>query len=198
MRRSLLGMAVILLMSSQAWGADDECALDEVMRNQRVQMDQRVADIYKLPEAAMDNAPHVKDASCLPIMDDLDKLIRMRIPSIGGMDGIWTKIKDQACKMANNYLQQIANRAKTSVSDPLGVVTVSAGTTTGEGGMAVETYDFGKVLERAGTQVINQGGNVIKGDVNGAIRDLPVGPSNRTPRVESEVSNGVSDAIRGL
>ena len=195
-----LCVAVLLALSTQAWAAaDDECALDETMRNQRVDMDRRVADVYRIPETAMENAPHVKDASCLPLMDDLDKLIRLRIPTIGGgMEGIWTKIKDQACKVANNYLQQIANKAKTSVSDPLGVITVSAGATTSGGGSSVETYDFGKIIEQAAGQAVNQGGSTIGSGINGAINKLPVGPSNRTPRIENEVRSGVNDAIRGL
>lgn len=187
------------LVAVGSMAAEDECDLDEAMRQQRIQMDQRVVDVYRIPEEAMDNAPHVKDGACLPILDQLDGLIRLRIPTMGGMlEGLWAKIKDQVCKMANNYIQGIVNKATYSVSDPLGVVGISAGATNGTGGASVETYDFGKVIEGAATGAVNNAGGAIQQEIGGAINQLPSSTPNRTPRIENEIDNGVNDAIRGL
>lgn len=199
---------LLLLMASAAVSAApaaDDCEIDEMMRAARVEMDKMAVGIYdnnvaKPIGAATEAAPNVKDASCLPMLDTLDGLLRMRIPSIGGaMSGIMSKVRDMACDMANGYLEQLANRAQVNVSDPLGVVSIGVGATTGtDGGISVEEYDFGKVVEDA---AINSAGSVIKGSGNEArqvINQLPNGVQNRTPRIESTVRQEVNSAINGL
>ena len=198
-----LGLTFSTALASAA-AADDGCIIDTVMKDNRVNMDKMVAGIYKANVSdqmakAVDAAPSVKDASCLPMLDTLDALIRMRIPSIGGiMGGLMTKIRDMACNMANSYLEQIAAKAQFNFSDPLGIASIGIGATNGVGGTQTSTYDLSKVVEDAATKIakdkIRQGTN----ETNSIINSLPAGPSNRVPRAETTIPNAMMDSVNGL
>lgn len=208
MKSSILAAGFVLAIagnSAYAATADDTCIIDTIMKDNRVAMDKMVAGIYKANvtdqmKAAIDAAPSVKDASCLPILDTLDSLIRLRIPSIGAiMGGLMTKIRDMACNMANSYLEQLASKAQFNYSDPLGVASVGVGLTTdGSNGVSTETYDLSKVVEDAATQAVKQKIQQEVRDAGNAIGRMPSGPANRVPKVEDTISNGLKDAINGL
>lgn len=200
-----LGVACLLLSTNLLAATSDECELDGMMRDNRVAMDKMAVGIYDTNVAkpigkAIESAPTVKEASCLPMLDALDTLIRMRIPSIGGaMGSIMTQIRDMACKMANDYLTQLSSQAQINVSDPLGIASVGIGANTnGNGGVDVEQYDFGEVVKDAAT---NAAGGVLsgaRGDAGKLINQLPNGPQNRTPRIENTIRKEVNSAIKGL
>lgn len=209
MKLSQFALALTLTASAQciyaATVVDDTCIIDTVMKDNRVQMDKMVAGIYDTNvnatmKKAIESAPSVKDAACLPMLDTFDTLIRMRIPSLGGvLGGFMTKIRDMACNMANKYLEDLANRAQFNYSDPLGVASVGiGGTTNGNGGTKVDEYDLSKVVEDSATSVIKQKVQQGTNETNSAINNLPLGPTNRTPRVENTINNGIKDAINGL
>ncbi|MDH4602449.1 MULTISPECIES: hypothetical protein [Pseudomonas syringae group] len=198
-----LGLCFCAVQASAAT-ADDGCIIDTVMKENRVSMDKMVAGIYKANVTdqmakAVDAAPSVKDASCLPMLDTLDSLIRMRIPSIGGaLGGLMTKIRDMACNMANSYLEQVAAKAQFNYSDPLGIASVGIGATNGVGGTQTSTYDLSKVVEDTATKIakdkLRQGTN----ETNSVINSLPAGPSNRVPRAETTIPNVMMDSVNGL
>jgi hypothetical protein len=191
--------------AAAAVAEDDTCIIDQVMKDNRVAMDKMAAGIYetnvnKPMKTAIESAPSVKDAACLPMLDTLDTLIRLRIPSIGGvMGGFMTKIRDMACSMANSYLENLANKAQFNYSDPLGVASVGiGGNTNGTGGTQVENYDLSKVVEDQATTIIKQKVQQGTSETNSAINQLPVGPTNRTPHIDNTIRNGMNDALNGL
>ena len=199
-------MATALLVGALNAQANDECVIDKLMRDNRVAMDKMAVGLYengvKKPILdAIDSAPDVKDASCLPMLDQLDTLMRMRIPSIGGaMGGLMTKIMDMACDMANSALEGMVNSVQIGYSDPLGIASVGiGGTTGGDGGMQVEEYDLTEVV---GDAVMSGAGSAIGGAVRGGVGDLknqlPTGPTNRQPSLDSTVRQEVRGAINGL
>ncbi|MDU4254471.1 hypothetical protein [Pseudomonas sp.] len=199
------GVGLFFAATGAMAGTSGDCELDQMMTSARQEMDKMAVGIYdtnvsKPMSTATSSAPTVKDASCLPILDQLDQLMRMRIPSMGGaMGGIMTKIRDMACSTANGYLKQLSNRAQINVSDPLGVASVGIGATTdGSGGIQTDTYDFGKVVEDAATSATGTVLSGAKSQAGQVVNQLPGGVQNRTPRVETEVRKGVNDAINGL
>lgn len=195
--KALFG-ALILIAPMCVWAASDiDCDIDTSMNTALSNMNKATtAQIQNNVGKAIESAPKVKDASCLSVLDNLDSLIRMRVPSVGGaMSGILTKIRDMACDMANSYLQSVADRATTGISDPYGVVGVSVGATTSGGGSSIETYDLGSVVGQAAA---NAGKNVIQGQANQVLNSIPSGPSNRTPRIEDTVNTAVNGALNGL
>lgn len=178
-----------------------DCDLDQVMKDQRKKMDELSLKVYdEYMGKTIKNAPTAKDASCLPALDALDALIRLRIPSIGGaMGAIFTKIRDMACTAANNYIQSIANQAQFNISDPIGIVGVGVGgTTDGTGGLQTDQYDFGKVVEDAASGAAGQVIGGVKGSASSIIKGIPTSQTNRTPRLENTVRKEVNDAIKGL
>jgi len=184
---------------------DDDCEIDKMMRDTRVQMDKMAVGIYengvkKPVNAAIKSAPSVKDASCLPMLDKLDMLMRMRIPSIGGaLGGVMTMIRDMACDMANSYLENMANSVQVGYSDPLGIASIGIGGTTGQGGSQIEEYDLGEVVK-------DSVGNAVGGAIGGAVsntagdlrKSLPTGPSDRRSSINSTINQEVKGAINGL
>ncbi|WP_326430283.1 hypothetical protein VQ574_21410 (plasmid) [Stutzerimonas frequens] len=200
-----VGVACLLLSANALAAASDECELDGMMRETRIEMDKMAVGIYDTNVAkpvgkAIESAPTVKDAACLPILDSLDTLMRMRIPSIGGaMGAIMTQIRTMACKMANSFLSQLASKAQINVSDPLGIASVGIGAETGgDGGVAVETYDISEVAKDAAMGAIKDKLNSKRGDAGKLLNQLPNGPQNRTPRIESTIRQEVNSAIKGL
>lgn len=201
-------MIASILMASAftAQAASDECEIDKIMRDNRVQMDKMAVGIYengvrKPIESAIKSAPTVKDASCLPMLDKLDMLMRMRIPSIGGaLGGLMTKIMDMACDMANSYLESMANSVQIGYSDPLGIASVGiGGTTGGDGGMQVDEYDLGEVVEDAAMGAVGSAvGGAVRGNASDLRKNLPTGPVDRAPRIENTVRQEVNGAINGL
>ncbi|MBA1280237.1 hypothetical protein [Stutzerimonas stutzeri] len=198
--------ATLLMGAVTAQAASDECVIDKMMRDNRVAMDKMAVGLYengvkKPVNAAIDSAPNVKDASCLPMLDQLDTLMRMRIPSIGGaMGGLMTKIMDMACDMANSYLEQMANSVEIGYSDPLGIASVGiGGTTGGDGGAQIEEYDLSEVV---GDAVMDSVGSAAGGAVRNSVGDLknklPTGPTNRQPQIDSTIRQEVKGAINGL
>jgi hypothetical protein len=178
-----------------------DCDLDNVMKTQRQKMDELSLKVYdEYMGKTIKNAPTAKDASCLPALDALDALIRLRIPSVGGaMGAIFTKVRDMACTAANNYIQSVANQAQFNVSDPIGIVGVGVGgTTDGTGGLQTDQYDFGKVVENAASSAAGSVISGAKGNATQIIKGIPSSPANRTPRVENTIRNEVNDAIKGL
>lgn len=199
-------LATAVLMSALSAQASEECVIDDLMRQNRVAMDKMAVGLYengvkKPVTKAIDSAPDVKDASCLPMLDQLDTLMRMRIPSIGGaMGGLMTKIMDMACDMANSALEGLANSVEIGYSDPLGIASVGiGGTTKGDGGMEVERYDISEVI---GDAVMDGAGSAIGGAVRGGVGDLknqlPTGPSNRRPSFDNTIRQEVKGAINDL
>lgn len=200
-----LGACVLMGVAVLANAADDECELDNMMRDARVQMDKMAVGIYensvtKPMNTAIKSAPSVKTASCLPMLDTLDMLMRMRIPSMGGLlGGVMTMIRDMACDMANSFLEDTVNGIQISYSDPLGVASIGIGGTTGEGGSQIESYDISKVIQDAAiNQIKDVAGSVVK-EGSDKLRDqLPTGPVDRTPRIESTINNELKGALNGL
>ncbi|MCF6783410.1 hypothetical protein [Stutzerimonas stutzeri] len=201
----VLGATALLLGALNAQAAD-ECVIDQLMRDNRVAMDKMAVGLYengvkKPVNQAIESAPDVKEASCLPMLDQLDTLMRMRIPSMGGaMGGLMTKIMDMACDMANGALEQLANSVEIGYSDPLGIASVGiGGTTGGDGGLEVERYDISEVI---GDAVMQEAGSAMGGAVRGGVGDLknqlPTGPTNRQPNIESTIRQEVKGAINGL
>lgn len=200
-----LGACVLMGMAALANAADDDCELDNMMRDARVQMDKMAVGIYenrvaKPMNSAIKSAPTVKEASCLPMLDTLDMLMRMRIPSMGGMmGGVMTMIGDMACEMANSFLEDSVNSVQIGYSDPLGVASFGIGGTTGQGGQQVETYDISKVVQDAAVnQIKGAAGSAVRGSAGDLRNKLPTGPVDRTPSIDRTINSEVRGAINGL
>jgi len=193
---------VCAVMSSHAFAASDvDCDIDDMMKDNRIALDKMTTGIYERTMGkAIESAPTVKDASCLPILDTLDSLIRLRIPSIGGaMGGLLAKIRDMACKAANGFLEQLASKATYNISDPLGVVSAGVGLDNGAGGTQIEQYDMGEIVEKAATDAITGAGSgKVQGKVNEVLNKMPSGPADRIPRPENTIRNEINGAINGL
>lgn len=203
---------VFFLLGAALWGAasgafaftDDECELDSMMNERRIQLDKMAVGIYennvtKPIGAAIESAPTVKAASCLPVLDKLDALMRMRIPSMGGvMGGIMTKIADMACSAANSYLSNMANSVQIGYSDPYGIASVGIGGSTNGGGTQVETYDVAEVAARVAENAARAAMNKGSSEAGQVVRQLPSGAPNRTQSIESRANSEVNSAINGL
>jgi len=184
---------------------DAACDIDEMMTSNVKKMDEMAVGIYKrnLEEPIakqIETAPTVKDASCLPILDTLDTLLRLRIPSTGGMmSGILAKIRDMACKYANDFLAGLVGKLQYNISDPYGIASIGIGATTGEGGVQKETYDFGKIVEDSVMKAAAaKAREIAREQTKGITSQLPSGASDRTPRVENTIGNAVKEGINGL
>jgi len=185
---------------------DESCDVDEMMEANRKKMDEMAVGIYEQnlqkPMAAMiESAPNVKDASCLPILDTMDTLVRLRIPSLGAlMGGLMAKIRDMACKFANDFIASVVTKFKYNVSDPYGIASVGVGgTADGSGGTQVERYDFGKVVSDAVAQAAQKkAAEYAKEGSKGVLNQIMSPTNNRTPRVESSVKQGVDDVFKNL
>ncbi|HID9922369.1 TPA: hypothetical protein ACXI4C_004416 [Pseudomonas aeruginosa] len=195
--RVLLGAILLIVPLFASAASDIDCDIDTSMQTTLGNLNKATtAQIQNTVGKAIESAPQVKKASCLSVLDDLDQLMRMRIPSVGGaISGILTKVRDMACNMANSYLQSMVDRASVSVGDPYGVVGVSVGATTGQGGSSIEQYDITTVV---GEAAMNAGKNVIQGQANQVLNTMPSGPANRTPRIEDSVNTAVNGALNGL
>lgn len=196
-KRLAFVITVCLLLSAGIARADDsECDIDAMMTKNRISMDKMTTAVYeKAVGSAISSAPTVKAASCLPMLDTLDALIRLRIPSTGSLlGGLMAKIRDLACKTANGFLASLAQRATANVSDPFGIVGVTVGATGGEN-TGVETYDITEVI---GNAVGNALGNAGSSTTNEILNKLPNGPTNRTPRIENTVNEAVQGVVNGL
>lgn len=211
-KRSVIALAVCVSCAvphSHAWAGvtDQPCDIDSMMDANRVTMDQMAVGIYKKnlqdPMAAqIESAPTVKDASCLPILDTMDTLIRLRIPSTGALlGGLMAKIRDMACKYANDFIAGVVTKLNYNVSDPYGVVSLGAGASTdGKGGVQTTQYDFSKVVSDAVQDVARQKTLEYTSEASSAARTaLPSPTSDRTTRtLQNNVSTGLKDAINGL
>lgn len=184
---------------------DSACDIDDMMTANVKKMDEMAVGIYKrnLEEPIakqIETAPTVKDASCLPILDTLDTLLRLRIPSTGAlMSGIMAKIRDMACKYANDFIGSIVGKLQYNISDPYGIASVGIGATTGPGGVQKETYDFGKVVQDQVAQAASsKAKELMREKTKDLANQLPNAASDRTPRVETTIGNAVKDGINGL
>lgn len=185
--------------------SDGDCDIDDMMNSNRVTMDQMAVNEYKKaveePLAKqIESAPNVKDASCLPILDTLDTLIRAKIPSItSAMGSILAKLRDMACSYANDFISSVVGKMQYNISDPYGIASVGVGGSTSAGGTQVETYDFGKVVSDAVQQAARQKAAELANEGrNSVVSGLPSATSDRLPRVENEVNKGISGALNGL
>lgn len=211
LKPAALFLCASLALSVQVANAADEamtdsaCDIDEMMSSNHKKMNELAVGIYKAnleePLAKqIETAPSVKDASCLPILDTLDTLLRMRIPSTGAiMSGIMAKIRDMACKYANDFIGGVVGKMQFNVSDPYGIASVGVGATTGEGGTQVDQYDFGavvkdKVMEAAAAKARE----VMNEQSRGVADKIPTVTPDRLPRVENSVGDVVKDAMNGL
>lgn len=184
----------------------DECEIDQAMRDERIAMNRHAKEkIDQGSKAAMDGAPSVKDGSCMPILDQLDGLIRARIPTISSIgEGILSGVRDLACEVANDTVSTIASRAEANIGDPYGIVSVGVGATTGEGGVQTDTYDFTKVLGDAAMRAAGQAAGSVAGSAaRDAVNSIPEEVSDRNPRsAESSINEAtrgaVNEAINGL
>lgn len=185
---------------------DENCDVDDLMTSNRQKMDEMAVGIYKTNlqtpiSAQIENAPSVKDAACLPILDTLDSLIRLRIPSTGSLlGGLMAKIRDMACKYANDYIASVTSSLQFNVGDPYGIASVGIGATTGSTtGTQVEAYDFSKVVGDAVANAASQKANEISREVaRSTANSIPGSASDRTPRIENTVGNAIKDATNGL
>lgn len=202
-----LAMAALALALIQAGELQaEECVVDELMQQNRKTLDKISSGIYDASvadpmEDRIDNAPSTKDASCLPMLDALDSMLRVRIPSPGALGGaLMTKITDMACSAANGFLTDLASGAEFNISDPLGVASISGGlSTTGNGGVVTESYDITKVIEDAASQQIkSQVGNAAGQASREAMDGIGSGGVDRQPRIENTVKDGIRDALNGL
>jgi hypothetical protein len=184
---------------------DTPCDIDDMMTKNRQEMDKMAVGIYKVnleePIARqIETAPTVKDASCLPILDTLDTLLRMRIPSTGAMmSGVMAKIRSMACKYANDFISGIVGKLQYNISDPYGIASVGVGASNGSGGTKVETYDFGAVVaDQVASAAASKARELAREQTRDITSQLPSGADNRTPRVEREIGNVVKDGMNGL
>lgn len=203
MKRTLC--LAVLMMAVIGPALADECDIDQALRDKRVAMNRHAKEkIDQGSKAAMDGAPSVKDGACVAVLDQLDGLIRARIPTIGGIDGILSGVRDMACEVANDTVSTIAKRAEANIGDPYGIVSVGVGTTSGEGGMQTDTYDMTKVLGDAAIKAAGQAASSTAGAAaRDAVSTIPETVRDRNPRsVEStanDVSRGaVNEAVNGL
>lgn len=185
--------------------AEENCDIDTMMDANRLKMDQMAVGIYKANlqdpiGQQIETAPTVKDASCLPILDTLDSLIRLRIPSIGGaLGGIMAKIRDMACKYANDFIASVVKSANYNISDPYGIASVGVGGSTTSGGVETQRYDFGKVVQDAVVQAAkNKAAEVSREAVSNTKKTLPSPTSDRLPNPQNSINNAASGVLNGL
>ena len=210
-RKSLVALALVACVALPhqpvyAAPTDSACDIDEMMNNNRKKMDEMAVNEYdnnlSKPMAKMiETAPNVKDASCLPILDTMDTLLRMRIPSLGSvMGGLMAKIRDMACKYANDFIASVVGKFQYNISDPMGIASIGiGGTTDGSGGTQIERYDFSKIVSDQVQQVAKEKAMEYAREGAGKARDYLPNPTNdRTPRVESQIKNGLKDSLNGL
>lgn len=137
----------------------------------------------------------VKSGACLPILDMLDGLIRMRTPMVPDFSQIFAMIADMACGVANDYIEDTVNSlGNMSIGDPYGITGISAGVSTdGSGGMSHEEYDIGSQISGA---VVDG----LESQARGMTDKMKVEPPvlDRAPRNTNQVGEGVRDAIKGL
>lgn len=210
--KSLIALALVTCVAlppqyASAAPTDGACDIDEMMDTNRKKMDEMAVTEYEKnlskPMAKMiESAPTVKDASCLPILDTMDSLLRLRLPSMGAlMGGIMAKIRDMACKYANDFIASVVGKLQYTVSDPYGIASVGIGGTTeeGAGGVQVDRYDFSKVVSDQVMQVAKQKAMEYAREGAGkAMKSLPSPTSDRTPRVEDSVKDGLKDVLDGI
>ncbi|NNB34026.1 hypothetical protein [Pseudomonas fragi] len=204
----LCGCLVLPINFAQAESVtttDSACDIDDMMTANVRKMDEMAVGIYKknleVPIAnQIETAPNVKDASCLPILDTLDTLLRMRIPSTGAlMSGIMAKIRDMSCKFANDFISGIAGKLSYNISDPYGVASIGVGATNGSGGVQTETYDFGAIVaDKVADAAAAKAREISREQTKAVTNSLPNAASDRTPRIENTIDKGVKDAMDGL
>lgn len=176
----------------------DTCEIDEIMRNNRIGMDEKAiaildGQVTSPIEQDIDSAPSVKDSVCI---DDIGVLLSSTLPTFGDLfGGVMDKLKKAACNAANSFLQGLAQRSKMNVSDPFGIAQVGIGATTnGQSGMQTSTYDLGNSVEQATQSAINQQVNTARNSIGG----LPTNNPNRLPNAGNAVGDAVKNAIKGL
>jgi hypothetical protein len=209
-RKSLVALALVACVAFPhqpvyAAPTDGACDIDDMMDANRKKMDEMAVTEYdnnlSKPMAKMiESAPTVKDASCLPILDTMDSLIRLRIPSLGGaMGGLMAKIRDMACKYANDFIASVVGKLQYNVSDPMGIASAGIGGSSGPGGVDVERYDFSKIVSDQVQQVAKEKAMEYAREGAGKARDSLPNPANdRTPRVDTQIKNGLKDSLNGL
>lgn len=201
-----LGLGVMLASAGAVNAAsydDGECELDQMMSDTRVEMDRMAIGMYEngVLDPTMDaieSAMDVKTASCLPILDQLDSLMRIRIPSMGGaMGNVMSMIRDLACDMLNSAIEGIVSDISIGYSDPLGIASIGVGTTTdGSNGTQIETYDLGEVVIDA---AIGAGTDAVGNSASGLTDKLPSGPTDRSSSSSTTtIDREVRGAINGL
>ncbi|ENA26984.1 hypothetical protein HMPREF1487_09463 [Pseudomonas sp. HPB0071] len=185
--------------------AAGDCEIDTIMKSNRVAMDKLAvgvldAQVTKQIGTSIDAAPNVKSGACLPILDSMDSLIRMKIPSVGTITGgILSKIRDMACNAANDFLASVARQAQVNISDPLGVASIGVGVSTGgASGVQTETYDFGQVVEDATERAVKDKVSGYSNDARRTMNNLPIGNQNRLPTINDTVDDEVRKALGGL
>lgn len=205
-KKTALAFAVALgvVVPSIGYAKEGECYIDDSMNAMlkavNASEDKMIEDVAKKTTEVIRDVD-VKKGSCLPALDAFDALLRMRIPSIGGvMGGFFKMIKDMACAAANDFLEKEINGIDITVGDPYGVIKVGVGGTTGgNGGVDVDDYDLGGIVTDAAVDAI---GGAIKDKVSGSgiggITSGISGPQDRIPKVEDTINDGVRDAIKGL
>lgn len=184
----------------------DDCAIDSQMKamlkavnaNENKMINNGVEKPVKGAISDID----VKEGSCLPVLDAFDALMRMRIPSMGGMmPAIFTMIKDAVCEFANDFIEKEINGLDLSVGDPYGIINVGiGGTTNGDGGLVTDSYDIGEIVKDAAVDAITNAVSDKVGGINGggSFSSGISGPKDRIPRVEDTINDGVRDAFKGL
>lgn len=182
----------------------NECILDERMRDRMASLNKAETELI---EGQMESAETVADevdvkkGACMPVLEQIDKLISMRLPTFGGSwAGILDKIKDAACKFADDYVKDQIESVDISYEDPYGITKVGIGGTTSGGGVVMDEYDLGgQVTDAAMEAVKSEIGSMSNS--TGKIGDSISGPRNRSSgsgSVGSKVGEEVRDAFKGL
>lgn len=179
------------------------------------EIDKAMDQNYKAAEQATHAATEVirnhvqaKDAACLPVLEDIGKLISMSMPSMESFTfaGLLDRIKKAACEAANTALKRTADSFNVSYKSPYGLASFKIGaSTTGD----QETYktssvDPYSVLEKQAIGIGSDLGKKAAGEVSdslpkvdGVNRKL----RNQTSEQNSDVSDwrkSVDDAIKKL
>ena len=210
-RVSAIALAVALssgvtLFAASPVLAEDRCGIDAQMAAALDRANKNDEDIIEKVRKEVNESikkADVKDKKCLASLDAIQALMNMRLPSLSGlMGGLLDMLKDMACEMADDFIDRQINDFGMSFGDPYGIVNVGiGGTTGGDGGLVVDTYEIDTILKDAAVDAVvgaieNKAGGVTGG---GSFSSQIKGPSDRNPRrVEDTINDGVRNAFEGL
>lgn len=170
---------------------------------------------FDAAEKATHNAAEVirdhtqaKDAACLPILEDIGKLISLSLPSLSSVvfTGLLDRIKKAACEAANSALSKTIESFEVDYKAPYGLGSFKAGVSTSGNQQTITTtnVDPFSVLEKQAIGIGSDLGKKAAGEVSDALPK--VDGINRKLRTQTNEQNGevsdwrksVDDAIKKL